>query len=478
MAEESLKSQTKKGLYWKFAEQFSNYGIQFIVGIAMARMLSPEIYGITAIPAIFIAVAGIFANGGFNSAMVRKPDLTEEDLATAFYYSTGVGIITYIILFFGAPWLADFYNAPVLCPLLRVTGLGFIYGPLGTPQGIILQRRLDFKTPTKIAVVTRILAGVIGVSMAYCGYGVWALTLSAMFSGIVGLVLTWYVVRWVPKAGWSNASFKYLWGFGNKIMASSLLNTVYDNISPAFIGKYYSPADLGCYNRAQNYASLPSSNVYGVISNVTLPVLSKMQDDDERLSLNYRRMLRVACFIVFPLMMGLAALARPLVITMITAKWEGCIVLLQIMCFSMMWYPFHALNLNLLFVKGRSDYFLNLEIVKKIYCFAIMAIALPMGIIQFCISGLISTAISLYVNTYYTGKLLDLGFIRQMRDLMPIFLLSLLMFSACFGLTFVIPNYVAQIFAGTITGMVIYLGLAYLLKFPELEDVKYLLSRK
>ena len=182
MAEQDLKQKTKKGLYWKFAEQFANYGMQFIIGIVMARLLSPSDYGITALPAVFLAVAGIFAGAGFGSAMIRKPDLTEEDLATAFYYSTGVGIICYILLFISSPWIADFYNAPVLKPLIRVTALGFLYGPLGTPQGIILQRRLDFKTPAKISVVCKIVSGIVGITMAFYGYGVWALTISGMVS--------------------------------------------------------------------------------------------------------------------------------------------------------------------------------------------------------------------------------------------------------------------------------------------------------
>ena len=320
MAEQNLKQKTKKGLYWKFAEQFSNYGMQFIIGIVMARLLSPSDYGITVLPAVFLAVAGIFAGAGFGTAMVRKPELKEEDLATAFYYSTGVGIIAYILLFFASPWIADFYNTPVLKPLIRVTALGFLYGPMGTPQNIIFQRRLDFKTPMKISVVCKISAGIIGIVMAFYGYGVWSLTISGMLSGIIGVSCKWYVVRWYPKTGWSKESFQYLWGYGNKLMASSLIDTLYSNITPIVIGKFYSPTDLGIYNRASGYAKLPSQNIQATISGVTFPVLSKMQNDDKALAHNYRRILKSTAFIVFPLMMLLAALAHPLIIIMITKK--------------------------------------------------------------------------------------------------------------------------------------------------------------
>ena len=311
MSQDNLKYQTKTGLYWKFAEQFSNYGIQFIVGIFMARMLSPEDYGLTALPAVFMAISGIFVSGGFGTALVRKPDLKEEDLSTAFYYSMGVGIVCYILLFLASPWIADFYNAPVLVPLMRVTALSFLYSPLGTGQGVILQRKLDFKTPTKISVICRIVSGVIGIVMAYTGYGVWALVISGFISGIVGQVITFWTVRWFPKTGWSKESFRYLWGYGNKMMGSFLISTIYENIAPVIIGKYFSPTQLGIYNRAQGYAKMPSQNVTGTLQGVTFPVLSQIQDDEERLARAYRKMLRVSAFIVFPLMMMLAALARP-----------------------------------------------------------------------------------------------------------------------------------------------------------------------
>lgn len=478
MSQDNLKYQTKKGLYWKFAEQFSNYGIQFIVGIFMARMLSPEDYGLTALPAVFMAISGIFVSGGFGTALVRKPDLTEKDLSTAFYYSMGVGLLCYVLLFVASPWIADFYNAPVLVPLMRVTALSFLYSPLGTGQSVILQRRLDFKTPTKVSVICRILSGVIGIVMAYTGYGVWALVISGFISGIIGQVITFWVVRWYPKAGWSKESFRYLWGYGNKIMGSFLLGTVYENIAPVIIGKYFSPAQLGVYNRAQGYAKMPSQNMTGTLQSVTFPVLSQIQNDDERLARSYSKMLRVSAFIVFPLMMMLAALARPLVLALITAKWEACIVLLQIMCLSMMWYPIHAINLNLLEVKGRSDLFFRLEIIKRSIGLLLLVCTLPLGLVAFCWGGVAGSMVSLFINTYYTGKIIHVGYVRQMRDLAHILLLSFLMYGVIWLVLSLLSNLWAQIIVGGICGTVFYLGCSYLFKFSELQEVKYLLSRK
>lgn len=474
----NLKQQTKKGLYWSFFNQFANYGMQFCVGIVMARLLSPSDYGITALPAVFMAVAYIIQNGGLSGALIRKTDLSEKDLSTAFYYSISVGIVLYVVMFFSATWIADFYNTPVLVPLIRVTALGFLWGPLGTPQNVILNRKLDFKTPTKISIISRIVSAIVGISMAFIGYGLWALVISGLLSSFLSLLMNWYVVRWIPKTGWSKDSFKYLWDYGNKMMASSLLDTLYNNIAPVFIGKFYSPAELGVYNRAQGYAMMPSQNVTGVIQGVTFPVLSKMQNDNEALAHNYRRMLKATAFIIFPIMMTLSALARPLVITLVTAKWESCIILLQIICFSFMWYPVHAINLNLLQVKGRSDLFLRLEIIKKIVGISILAITLPHGLIVFCCGSVVSSLIALVINTYYTGKLINVGYFKQMRDLLPIVLLGLVMFAMIHLSNYLIPNMLLQIICGGILGAIVYIGGAILLKFSELDDVKYMLKRK
>lgn len=474
----NLKQQTKKGLYWSFFNQFSNYGMQFCVGIVMARLLSPSDYGITALPGVFLAIAAVFQDSGMAGALIRKPEIEEKDYSTLFLYSIGMGIVMYAALFFASPYIASYFETPVLIPLVRVTALTFLWGPITTVQYVILKRKLDFKTPTKISIATKIFSAIVGITMAYMGYGLWALVISGVLSGFLNLILIVWAVRWYPRTGWSNESFKYLWGYGNKMLASSLLETAYSNITPLFVAKYYSPADLGVYNRARNYAIMPSQNVTGVIQNVTFPVLSKMQDDDESLARNYRRMLKTTAFVVFPLMMLLAGLARPLIITMITAKWEACIILLQLLCFSLMWYPIHSINLNLLQVKGRTDLFFRLEVIKKIIGLSILVVTLPLGLVVFCIGGIISSLVCLAVNTYYTGKLINVGYLKQMRDLFPTFFLSLVLFGVILALNQFISNYLLQILVGGTIGSLVYLGGAFLFKFDELNDVKYMLKRK
>lgn len=477
-SKENLKEKTKKGLYWSFFNQFTNYGMQFCVGIIMARLLSPSDYGITALPAVFMSVAWYLQNGGLSDALVRKLELKEEDLSTSFYYSIGVGVILYTLLFLLAPFMALFYETPILTPLIRVTALGFLWGPLNTVQNVILKRHLDFKTPAKVSIVVKILSAMVGILLAFYGYGVWALVISSVASGFFGMILNWYIVRWSPTTGWSRESFKYLWNFGNKIVLSGLIDTIYNNIAPLFIGKYYNPEQLGMYNRAQGYAAMPSQNVTGVIQSVTFPVLSKMQDDNEYLAQNYRKILKVTAFVVFPMMMMLSALARPLILTMITVKWEACVILLQIICFAMMWYPIHAINLNLLQVKGRSDLFLRLELIKKIIGLVIIVFTLSHGLIVFCCGNILTSLICLVINTYYTGKMINVGFIKQMGDLLPILLLSIVMYGVIYISNYYISNLLLQIVCGSLLGGLIYLGGALFFRFPEIKEIKYLISRK
>lgn len=478
MQEESLKHKTKKGLYWSFFSQFSTYGMQFIIGIVMARLLSPSDYGITALPAVFMSLATVFIESGFNSALVRKQNLNENDMTTAFLYSIAVGILCYILLFFTSPLIARFYDTPVLVPLIRVTALSFLWAPLNTPQNVILQRSLNFKTPARIAIVKNIASGIVGISAAYLGYGLWALVAAGLTSSFLGFVQTWLAVKWAPKERWSRESFMYLWGFGNKLVATNLINTIYANIGPVILGKFGGTVDLGYYNRAKNYAAMPSSNVTGILTTVTFPVLSKLQNDNKALEINYRRMIKVSAYIVFPIMMMLAALAKPLVITMITAKWESCIILLQILCFVFMWQPIQILNLNVLQVKGRTDLSLKLELIKKPISVLIIIVGLRFGVIGFCLADFVVSMFALTINTHYTGKIINVGFFKQMRDIIPTLFISLAMFSSIMLVNTYISNLIFQIIVGIIVGGGVYFGLSFLFKFEEINDVKYLLNMK
>lgn len=479
MPEEPLRYKTKKGLYWSFFGNLSNYGMHFIVGIVMARLLSPEDYGITALPIVFMAIANIFIDGGFGIALVRKPNVTDEDLSTAFYYSIAIGFFCYAVLYIAAPYIADFYDTPVLTPLIRVTALTFLWGPLATPQNVILKRKMDFKNPARISIVNKIIGSVVGLSMAFMGYGLWALVISGVVSSLIGFIQTWWVVRWLPHAHFSKKSFQYLWNFGNKMIATNIVSTLYQNIVPVLLGKFGGARDLGMLNRANTFADLPSSNVTNVLSTVSFPALSKIQDDNERFTLVYRKIIRVSAFVIFPIMLMLSALARPVVITTISAKWEACVILLQISCFTRMLQPLQILNLNILQIKGRPDLQLRIEVIKRIVGTVVLTYAtINFSLAGLCVTDFFYTLFALAMNSYYSGKLIQINIFQQIKDVMPFLLLSLVMMGFVLLTNMITENMILQMIIGCSVGITIYLGGSYIMNFPELEDVKYLLSKK
>lgn len=475
---ENLKSKTQKGLVWSFVERFATQGVQFLFGIILARLLSPEDYGTIAIPLVFLAIAQCVIDSGFSTALVRKPELTDDDLSTAFYFNIGVGIICYSILFLTSPLIADFYNTPILADLLKVTALATLFNPLCAVQQAILTRKIDFKTQAVVSLSGAIVSGIVGLLMAYNGFGVWSLVCQQVGGYVIRTVLLWILGRWKPKRRWSWESFHYLWGFGSKMLASGLLDTIYNNIYPIVIGKFFSANDLGNYTRAQQFATLPSSNVTGVLQRVTFPVLSSIQNEDERLARNYRKILKLSAFLIFPMMLMLSAIADPLVRVVLTDKWEGCIILLQIVCFSMMWYPIHAINLNLLTVKGRSDLFFRLEIFKKICGVCVMCVTIPQGIIWMVSGGIVSSMIALLINTYYTGKLIKVGYLRQMGDLFPIFGVAFLMWLVIHISLWITSNVYLQLPIGIFVGLLVFIVCAKLLLKSEWEDAMSMLPAK
>ena len=477
MVTDSLKQKTTKGLFWSSVERFSNQGVSFVFSIILARILAPSDFGIVAMIGIFFAVAQSFVDSGFSNALVRKTDRREEDLSTCFYFNIGVGIVAYIVLFLIAPFIADFYNQPILSPIIRITGLGVVLNSLCVVQQALFTIRIDFKSQAKVTLSATIISGIVGVVLAYLEYGVWALVWQGVVMSLVRMGLLWLMSKWRPKAGFSKDSFHYLFGYGSKLLASGLLDTIYNNIYPIVIGKFYSPAQLGNYSRALSFAQLPSSNITSILQRVTFPVLSSIQDDLPRLQINYRRLLKLSAFIVFPLMMGLAAVAFPLIRVVLTPKWEGCSLYLQIICFALMWYPIHAINLNLLQVKGRSDLFLRLEIIKKIVGVCIMCITIPLGITAMCIGMVVSSLISLFINTHYTGKLIYVGYIKQMRDLLPIFINSLIMGGIVYLCIQISDNDIVQLSLGIVVGLISYIGGASMITRSELKEYRNLLKR-
>lgn len=313
--------------------------------------------------------------------------------------------------------------------------------------------------------------------MAYKGYGVWSLVFQQLLNLSINTGLLWIFSKWRPSWMFSWRSFRELFAFGSKLLLSGLLDTVYRNIYPIVIGKLFSASNLGHYTRAQQFADFPSSNVTGIIQRVTYPVLCTIQKDDERLAGVYRRVLKLVSFVVFPMMMGLSALAVPFIHIVIGDQWSLCAKLLQVLCFSMMWYPVHAINLNLLQVKGRSDLFLRLEIIKKILGISVLCLTAPLGLVVMCYGQVFNSLVALAINTYYTGKLINVGFFKQMRDLMPTLLLSLSMFGLIWIISHFVSNQIYQLLAGILSGIIYYTSISYFCRFSELQEFFSLIKR-
>lgn len=474
----SLRQKTAQGIFWSLIERFSVQGVQFIIMIVMARLLTPHDYGIIGMLAIFLAVSQSLIDSGFSQALIRKQDRTETDNNTIFYFNIVVGVCLYIILYFLAPLVADFYDTPQLCSVMRVVCLGIIFNSLAVVQRALLTVNIDFRTQAKAALSAAVISGTVGITLAYCDFGVWSLVVQQLLNLGINTGLLWILAQWRPQWVYSWKSFRELFSFGSKLLASGLLDTLYKNIYPIVIGKFFNATSLGHYTRAQHFTEFPSSNLTGIMQRVTYPVLCSIQHDDERLSNIYRRFLKLSAFVIFPLMIGLASVSQPFINTVLGVQWEFCGQLLQILCFAMMWYPIHAINLNLLQVKGRSDLFLRLEIIKKLLGISVLCITAPLGLVVMCYGQIFNSVVSLIINTYYTGKLINVGFIRQMRDLLPTMTLCLVMFVLIFVITRFVSNDIMKLCIGVITGILFYGTASYIFRFSELDEVLSFIKRK
>lgn len=476
----SLKQKTFKGVVWSAIERFSTQGVQFLFGILLARLLTPNDYGMIAMLAIFMAVSQTFIDSGFGNALIRKPDRNEADKATVFFFNIFMAAACYGVIFLAAPFAAQFYNMPELADVLRVLAINLVIQAFGSIQRLNLTIDLNFRMLAKISLSGAIVGGIAGLVCAYNGLGVWSLVVQQMATTSSSVVLFWVLVRWRPKSFFNKDSFKNMFGFGSKLLFSGLINTIYNNVYDLIIGKVFAAATLGNFSRANHFANFPSSNITGIFQRVTFPVLSKIQDDHEKLRTGYLKFLNMATLVIFPLMIGLAALAKPFILLVLTEKWVEVILILQILCIAQMWHPVHAINLNILQVLGRSDLFLKLEIIKKIAGITILCITLPHGIIAMCLGQWVSTSFGLVVNTYYSGKLLNAGLFTQLKMYIPTLLNSLIMGAISLGVTKALPekNYLLQLILGITAGAAYYAVSNWFFNRKTVEELLEFLHRK
>lgn len=421
-----IKEDTIRSVKWSAIEKFSVQIIQFILGIIMARILLPSDYGTVGMIAIFIAVSQTFIDSGFSSALIRKLDRTEADFSTVFYFGISVSLLLYVILFILSPSIASFFEMPILCPILRVQSISLVIGALMSVHNAKLTIALDFKTIAKQSTISTIASGVIALICAYCGLGVWSLVIQTVLGQLFNMVYVWIYLKWRPAFSFSFESFKDLGSFGSKLLASSLLQTISSNLTTFVIGKFFSAKDLGYYNRGTQFATLPVNTMNGILGKVLYPILSKIQNDDAQLVNAYRKYICVMSIPIFFCCTLLISVAKPLILLLLTETWYDSILYLQIFSLTIMFDHVSSINLDLLKVKGRSDLFLKLEIIKKTISLIMLLSAIPFGIIGICISGVIYSQVAIVVNTYYTGKLFNLGYVAQFKDFMTYFIKSVI----------------------------------------------------
>lgn len=474
-----LKQKTVSGLLWSFIDQFANLGITFIIGIILARLLSPKEFGLIGMIAIFIAVSESFINSGFSQALIRKKNCTDTDYSTVFFFNLATGILFFLILFFTAPIIAHFFKEPILEPMVKVLGIVLIIDSLTFIQRTILTKRIDFKLQARISVIASVGSGIIAIYMAFIGFGVWSLVAQRLSRQALNSLFLWLWNRWKPLLVFSIQSFKELFGFGSKLLASGLIDTLYRNIYYLVIGKYFSAQDLGFYTRADNFRNLPSQSLNGIISRVSYPVLASIQDDVPQLKSKYKILIRSTMFITFVLMLGMAAVAEPMIHTLIGAKWEPAIIYLQMLCFVGMMYPLHALNLNMLQVQGRSDLFLKLEVIKKIIAIPTIVIGVFFGIKIMIVGMMVNTLIAYYLNSYWSGVKIGYSFKQQVKDILPSFFLALTMGVAVYFIGLLLPfSYPLILLIQIVSGGLFVLVISEVTKFRDYIFAKQLVLEK
>lgn len=471
--ENSLKSKVISSLIWKLLEKSGTQGIQFVIQIILARILTPEDYGVIAIVMIFIALANVFIQSGFSTALIQKKDTDEVDFSSVFYLSLGVATIIYFVLYIIAPFIANYYKTIELIKILRVLSLTLFFGVFNSIQNTIIAKKMEFKKQFFSSLIAAIVSGGVGIVLAYKGFEVWTLVYQQLLSQVLICVVLWQIVKWRPKFIFSFQRIKSLFSYGGRLLLSGLLDAFYMNITSLVIGRIYQSSILGYYNRGNQFPQLIVSNFNGSIQSVLFPALSAEQENKQRVKEIMRRAVVTSSFIIFPLMIGLFTIAEPLVKVLLTDKWLPSVPFLRIFCLSYALWPIHTANLQAINAIGRSDIFLRLEILKKILGITVLVISVRFGVIAIALGVLLTGIISSFINGYPNKKLLNYGYIEQIKDIIPSITLSVIMGLTIYPVIKLEIGDIYKIIIQVLLGLIIYIFLSYIFK---LECFIYILK--
>lgn len=477
----SIKQKTISGLIWSFTELISKQGIQLVVQIILARLLVPEHFGLIGMLTIFIAISNSLVQSGMDQALIRESNPTQTDYSTVFYFNLTISVLIYLILYITAPLISSFFNEPQLVEIIRVLMLVVIFNALVTIQRVFLIRKVDFRTQARITAIAGIISGILAIIAAIYGLGVWSLVIQTLSMHFVQAILFFIGNRWVPSLTFSLPAFQRFFKFGINLLLSGLIDTVYKNIYFVIIGRLYPAATLGYYTNASKLRDISSQSITQAIQKVTYPVLSSIRGEQRKLSSSYKKVIKIAGFIIFPFMLGLAATAPNFIPLFLGEQWIPAVIYFQLLCLAGMLYPIHAINLNILKVKGRSDLFLRLEIIKKsiLTILIILAIIFDTGVIGLIGAAITNSYISLFINMYYSGKEVSYTYSKQLLDLLPIFISAMIMGIIVYFSSHLMSGvYIIDLGLQIILGVVLYLLLSWVFRIEEFKEIWTLIKDK
>lgn len=467
------KNTIISSLLWKFFERLATQGVQFVVSIILARLLLPEDYGIVTMLLVFTSIANVFVQTGFSTALVQKKDADDLDFSSAFYVSLALALIFYLLLYILAPVISNFYNMPAMTSILRAISVILFFGAVSSVQNAKISKDMKFKKLFFSSLIAVLISGTTGIIMAYNGYGAWALVGQQIANELATCIVLWFTSGWKPKLIFSYSRTKELFSYGWKILSASLIDAIYRNVYNLTIGKVYNSKTLGNYNKGEQFPKLIAVNVDNTINSVMLSALSKEQDDKEKIKSMTRRSMKVGAFIIFPMMIGLAAVSKSLVIILLTNNWIGCVPYMQLLCIVYALYPLCSTNMQAVKALGRSDYHLKVEIAKKTLGIIALLLTLKSGVMAIVVGQVIVAVISLFISWIPNRKLINYKLIELIKDLAPSIAISLIMYICVYFIAFVKINIFLTLILQIISGIAIYFVIAYIFK---VEPLIYLLS--
>ena len=471
----NLKHKAISGVLWRGAETFCQRGVAFVVGVVLARIIEPSEFGLLAMLFIFIQLGNTFIISGLGNAIIQRKRHTLLDECSVFYFNVFVAVVVYGVLFLCAPWVSLFYDEPRLTLILRVSALVLIVQSFGQIQTTLLHKELRFKVIFQVTVIASIVSSVLGIAMAYMGFGVWALVASQLSLGVTQTLAMWCLSDWRPKLMFCFQSLRSLFDFGSKFLASAMLEVFFRNIYGLLIGKFFSPASLAFYNRGRNLPYIIASSVNSTVSQVIFPVLSSIQDDAARMKAIVRRAMTTITLVLWPLLIGLAVTAEPFVRVVLTDKWLPAVPYLRIMCIIYAFLPIHDANLQVINAVGRSGVFLKLEIIKKVLIVLVLVVTFQYGVYAMVLGQLGLSINAFFLNSYYSSKFIHYSTWQQFRDLAPVAMVTAIMGGAVYALSLVeFPNVGLQLLTQAFVGAIVYIGICRAIRltcFMEMREI-------